>query len=998
MMMKKTDMPCGCCEAAEAVTPRPMAQRPGLSHLRYRAGDHAAFLESMLARLSDGRYPALRRLTTRSPGDPAIALLDAWALVADVLTFYDERIANEGYLRTATERRSVVELARLVGYAPRPGVAASIFLAYTIEPTFKGEAVIALGTRSQSVPGPGELPQTFETAAVLKARASWNNLQPRRTQPQSERSIRCGRGDGLARVYIKGLTANLRPHDAIEIDFPDSKLNGPRPEFYRLRKADLDPMAGITTALLRRWDQTDEPIKPVQLEVLPGALARNKQTTFDDIGRDPSQQPVSPQRLDRSVGRLFAADTDVAHRLLAVMAPAAGSRLQTAVSNAQVTPDNLITCRIYRGKAGLFGANHPGKIKFNYTDDQGNGSDKVQSTVFTPLTITEAWGAYGTGDKLIDTLVLDGDFSQIKERDKVLISLPELHFEEKKRLAGGVLSTQVNSVESVNLPVFGQVGKTTVLTCDKFLVDKFGEYAGVLQNPKNLTAQSEYLRGTTVYILPEELELAEEPLTAPVCKGASTEIELDSLRSDLVPGRWLIVSGERTDVLDAIGKPIPGILDAEVVMLAAVTQEIKQVPGMDDKLQDLPGDRVHTFIRLANDLAYCYKRDTVTIYGNVAKATHGETRPEVLGSGNAAASLLTFTLKQPPLTFVAASTPAGTASTLKVYVNDVEWREAESLVDQGPADHAYVTKTGDDGKSAVSFGTGVQGARPPTGVENVRAVYRNGIGKPGNVKAGQVTTAMDRPQGLKDVINPVAASGGADPDDRDTARSNVPLATAALDRLVAVRDYADFARAFAGIGKAAAVKVPNGRRPVVHLTIAGTDDIPIATTSDLYRSLRRSLLDYGDPFVAVQVASRDLRLPVLSAGIGLQPGYLWEAVERALRAVVLGTFGFRQRSLGQDLVLGEVLTVMQDVPGVAYVDVDTLDALSQADVLAAITALTPGGGASLAEKLNAGRRERIPLRPAHFDPEQNAIMPAQLAYFSPDVPETLILNLLEVRP
>ena len=47
-----------------------------------------------------------------------IALLDAWATVGDVLTFYQERIANEGYLRTATERRSVLELARLVGYAP----------------------------------------------------------------------------------------------------------------------------------------------------------------------------------------------------------------------------------------------------------------------------------------------------------------------------------------------------------------------------------------------------------------------------------------------------------------------------------------------------------------------------------------------------------------------------------------------------------------------------------------------------------------------------------------------------------------------------------------------------------------------------------------------------------------------------------------------------------------------------------------------------------------
>ena len=59
----------------------------------------------------------------RDDDDFSIALLDAWATVADVLTFYQERIANEAYLRTATERLSVLELARLIGYQLRPGVA-----------------------------------------------------------------------------------------------------------------------------------------------------------------------------------------------------------------------------------------------------------------------------------------------------------------------------------------------------------------------------------------------------------------------------------------------------------------------------------------------------------------------------------------------------------------------------------------------------------------------------------------------------------------------------------------------------------------------------------------------------------------------------------------------------------------------------------------------------------------------------------------------------------
>jgi len=86
----------------------------------------------MLARLSSKDYPELAALKSRNPDDPAIALLDSWATVADVLTFYQERIANEGYLRTATERRSILELARLIDYKLRPGVAATVYLAYTL--------------------------------------------------------------------------------------------------------------------------------------------------------------------------------------------------------------------------------------------------------------------------------------------------------------------------------------------------------------------------------------------------------------------------------------------------------------------------------------------------------------------------------------------------------------------------------------------------------------------------------------------------------------------------------------------------------------------------------------------------------------------------------------------------------------------------------------------------------------------------------------------------
>ena len=119
---------CGCCEGQTARTPASVENPPALEALAYRVGTHGTFKQSMLARLSSSEHPALAGLTTRDDDDFSIGLLDSWATVADVLTFYQERIANESYLRTATERLSVRGLARLIGYRLKPGVAASAYL------------------------------------------------------------------------------------------------------------------------------------------------------------------------------------------------------------------------------------------------------------------------------------------------------------------------------------------------------------------------------------------------------------------------------------------------------------------------------------------------------------------------------------------------------------------------------------------------------------------------------------------------------------------------------------------------------------------------------------------------------------------------------------------------------------------------------------------------------------------------------------------------------
>ena len=106
----------------------------------------------------------LAGLTTRDPSDPSIALLDAWAVVADVLTFYQERIANEGYLPTR-HRAAVAAGAVAADWlsaasrrrppacgSPSPSAAAS-------------PAPCRPAPARRAFPAPGETAQFFETSA-----------------------------------------------------------------------------------------------------------------------------------------------------------------------------------------------------------------------------------------------------------------------------------------------------------------------------------------------------------------------------------------------------------------------------------------------------------------------------------------------------------------------------------------------------------------------------------------------------------------------------------------------------------------------------------------------------------------------------------------------------------------------------------------------------------------------------------------------------------------
>jgi hypothetical protein len=1023
------EKPCGCCAGVEAVTPLPTANRPGLDALVYRVGTHATFLETMQGRLSslyldvptgevDENGPVLervwplRQLTVRTPDDPSIALLDGWALVADVLTFYQERIANEGYLRTAQERRSVLELARLVGYELRPGVAASVYLAFTIEKGY--DIVLPAGTKAQSVPSaPGELPQTFETADKLRARDQWNVLKPRTMVPQTLEDVA-----KTLKLYLKGRSTGLKPNDPIHV------TDGGEFEFYRVLEAtpDPNPIFERTLVRLRGWQdvlslddfearvrgfvkgyrkgippgsirnrvfgllgrfleavERGDPPKQVREEYEPRleeALteARKRQPNnksliawlsalngefpklfprpatavekpepvggfFDRLVKAPSIPPPSSTALKRSVSALFGHNADGPVQALTLLRPRLKDNLYEAFRSVPPSEPGLRVYGVH--EAAVFGYNAP-SIKFV-------GDREV------PI----LWPSEETHD----TIYLDGTYDGVRVGGFVKVQKEGLDPQDFEVLEA---STQVRRA-------YGASGKVTRLRiAGKWVEDQpTGEGAPLPFDDKT--------RETVVLLPLEELATAEAPREDRIGGG---EIDLDGLSEGLEAGRWLVVAGDRD---------VGGIHVAteELAMLDGVEQ-----PDINDAPDPDAGPARSKLNLAPPGLAYRYFPETVTIYANVARATHGETRGEVLGSGDGSKALQEFPLRQPPLTYVSAPTVSGADSTLRARVNDVLWHDTDTIAGLGPRDRRYLIKTQDDGNTSVIFGDGKRGARLPTGVENVKAVYRSGIGRPGNVDKNQISQLGAKPLGLKAVNNPLRASGGADRDGPTEGRRNAPLVIRALDRLVSVQDYSDFARLFAGVGKAVAARVTDGRRQLVHVTIAGAADIPIETTSDLYKNLLLAFGRYGDPFQPVQLDIREVLLLLLSARVRVLPDYLFELVEPKIRAAVLAKFSFDNRDFGQDALLSEAMAAMQAVEGVDEVDVDVFGYIpARLGEGSDRHTPTPDEIASHVQGLLTDQAKDGPLArvPVFSVQDGTDIRPAEIAYFSPDLPDTLVL-------
>lgn len=387
-----------------------------------------------------------------------------------------------------------------------------------------------------------------------------------------------------------------------------------------------------------------------------------------------------------------------------------------------------------------------------------------------------------------------------------------------------------------------------------------------------------------------------------------------------VTGRRLLLGGDNLKLapgqrLALVGIPTSGTDQpiGEYIIVEAVIEE-----------------EARTVLRLVHPLQRSYRRDSVTLYGNLAPAVHGETiSNEPLGESDGTRPNQRFQLRR-PLAYVPTAS-GNYRTTLSAAVGGIPWQKVPSLLDQAPDARVYMVRRDASGQTTLIFGDGEQGSRLPTSRERLTASYRSGGGPAGNVPIHSLTLLQSRTPLLSGVTNPLPAEGGAPAESMAQGRLRAPRLLRALGRIVAANDFAAFAASYPGVGKAV-VRRDHGSSLTIAIAPRRPEPLP---PDDALLANVAAAIDYvrAAPEPAVELVPYRLLWFGLDCSCHLDTSLhdarqdARDALVREIRQRVLSAFDYDDRELGQPVTDAEIVALLQNMPEIIAV---TLHALQSA--------------------------------------------------------------------
>ncbi len=348
-------------------------------------------------------------------------------------------------------------------------------------------------------------------------------------------------------------------------------------------------------------------------------------------------------------------------------------------------------------------------------------------------------------------------------------------------------------------------------------------------------------------------------------------------------------------------------------------------------------------------------------------------------------------LQQSPLTFAdpydntASATAAITkrapdallpAIVLSVSQQADPWTPQRDLLSSHFDSKDFVVEMENDGSAYLRFGDGTFGERPDPGTV-FHARYRVGNGTTGNIGADAlchlgsddpfVTTGYSSNPVVIAVSNPLAASGGLDPETLEAVRQRAPYAFRVQNRAVTAQDYGDIAlRCDSSLQRAVGTFRWTGSWYTVSIAAdrkggAAVDDTfrnGLKQCMELYRMAGHDVEVDTPVFVSLEI----------DMDVCVKPDYFASDVERALQDVLSnrvlpngseGAFYPDNFTFGQPVYLSRIYALAQSTAGVDSVRVTKFQRQGNDSDIA------PNAGKLELNRLEIARLDNDPNYPEH---------------------------------
>jgi predicted phage baseplate assembly protein len=875
--------------------------RAGLSRFRYVDGNAVTYLEQLRARLADAytapgdSLPRWSDLVTRHliqagetrgerearliaqyedvRRDHGWEILRSFARSTHVLTEHLDAYANEGFIGTATQWDSVRKLIELLDARPAPPASARTDLALDA----KDVGTLVAGFQVKNEPSDGSAPAIFETIAPLDVDPALNLLRPTDWNLSQVDFLYAAAGDvhfASFPLTDPEITPTVGEIAVLDITAADG-VSDPTPYGVQIQPGTAGNVIvrGQGTA-----DSSDLSVKRWQVSLHAGAkLVQLPRLAGPDV------VILTPEHT-LAAGRSTVTWADGATWRTAKVMEIDGDRVRLAASTYPNAGDELFAMvqarsQVLSGSATLIIPSERGASGTVWSLDLDDSSESVQAKIANEGDSDE-YEEYQYVTGLAVALYVPGNSEPVAQVEVAAPSGLVLGGKVDDIKQGDWIVSAGADLQAVRIDAVTERDGDTVIETTPAVAD--------LQVPVHLNFAKTY---------------------RPFEHDMNRTLAFDNTsRSDQVTRLW--VSPDPWPALLIRGRQIT--VQTDGLAHAGEITAVDADAGFIEVKPAIPG----TELTDPTDAPSLEKWSTI-ISGNVVTADHGESQPlKILGSGDATQSGQVFAVKAQNLSFVTdPMMPAGVRAAVDIFVGQRQWEQVANLRDSGQTDAHYEVRINEDGNVTVHFGDGRNGRRLPTQADNVRHIWRKGVGPTGNLAAGSLKKIVQPDPKIDTVRQPLASAGGAGTEGVASLRDNAATGLLTLGRAVSVSDFGKLATQNAQVLQAVSYTLGPGsaRGQAVAVVVVPAGGRMGTLGADLLTFLSNN----GLPGVTIDVQAY-VPLP-LSLSVTLKvksAAYDPDKVAKAVRAAIIDAYALENTKLGAPLFRSQILHLIEGVEGV----------------------------------------------------------------------------------